>query len=61
MDSQLRTEVETAEELGVSKWTLARWRSRGKGGPAYVRIGERRIAYRKEDIELYLLQRRVEQ
>ena len=43
-------EDDASRRLGVSRRTLARWRSTG-GGPAFVRLGARRIGYRAADIE----------
>ena len=37
-------EAALAYRLGVSKRTLQRWRAEG-GGPPYVRLGPRRVAY----------------
>ena len=37
-------EAALAHRLGVSKRTLQRWRA-GGGGPPYVRLGPRRVAY----------------
>ena len=40
----------TADALGVSPRTLQRWRRDG-GGPAYIRVGVRRVAYDVQVIE----------
>lgn len=37
-------EATLAHRLGVSKRTLQRWRAEG-GGPPYIRLGPRRVAY----------------
>ena len=37
-------EAALAQRLGVSKRTLQRWHAEG-GGPPYVRLGPRRVAY----------------
>jgi predicted DNA-binding transcriptional regulator AlpA len=37
-------EAAMAARLGVSRRTLQRWRAEG-GGPPYVRLGPRRVAY----------------
>jgi predicted DNA-binding transcriptional regulator AlpA len=37
-------EAALAHRLGVSRRTLQRWRAEG-GGPPYVRLGPRRVAY----------------
>lgn len=42
-----------ARLLGVSVRSLERWRVSGEG-PAYVRIGPRRVAYREADLDAWL-------
>ncbi|WP_144404434.1 AlpA family transcriptional regulator [Belnapia sp. F-4-1] len=42
--SPIYSEKEVAEHYGISARTLKRWREEG-GGPEYVRLGRRRIAY----------------
>ena len=37
-------EAALARRLGVSRRTLQRWRA-GGGGPPYIRLGPRRVAY----------------
>jgi hypothetical protein len=44
-------ETRAAEELGVTKATLANWRWR-KYGPAYLKVG-RRVEYVKGDIDAW--------
>lgn len=46
------TEAELAERWSVTPRTLQLWR-RAKKGPAFLRLGERSILYRLEDIEAY--------
>jgi predicted DNA-binding transcriptional regulator AlpA len=46
----LRSERDAARLLGVSERTLQRWRRDG-GGPAFIRLGARRIAYSDAEIE----------
>jgi predicted DNA-binding transcriptional regulator AlpA len=41
--------------LKETKSTLSKWRMAGTG-PAYIKIGKRKIAYRKEDLDNYLIQ-----
>ncbi len=48
----LRDSKETAAYLGINYFTLARWRSEGKG-PAFVRVG-RQIRYREGDLIAWL-------
>ena len=45
-------ETQLAERWGMTTRTLQGWRYKGKG-PAYIRIGERSIFYRIEDVEAY--------
>lgn len=50
---KLVTQEELAERLGLSTRTIERWRVTGEG-PAFVRIGARRLVYREEAIEAWL-------
>jgi hypothetical protein len=50
---ELMDEAETAHECHVSRRSLQRYRREG-GGPPYVRIGKRRIAYRRKMVREYL-------
>jgi predicted DNA-binding transcriptional regulator AlpA len=43
-------EDEAAEEIGVTKGTLANWRSVQKKGPPYLKVG-RRVEYIQSDID----------
>jgi predicted DNA-binding transcriptional regulator AlpA len=52
----LLSERDLALYVGLSLPTLQRMRSYG-GGPRFVRLSERRIAYRKSDIEAWLAAR----
>ena len=47
-----------AEELGVSPYTLDKWRHLGVG-PRYFKVGNR-IFYRLEDLQAFLKTRRHE-
>jgi len=47
---QYLDEAAAAEMLNVSPRTLQRWRAEG-GGPAFTRIGMRRVAYVTAEIE----------
>lgn len=49
------TDSQTAGELRVTTRTLARWRAE-RCGPAWLRVG-RRVMYRRESIERWLLNR----
>ena len=44
------TEAEAASYLRVSRRSLQRWRYEG-GGPAFHRLGPRRLAYRRKDLD----------
>ncbi len=53
----LLNEDDTARFLAVSCRTLQRWRLEG-GGPAFIRMGERRVAYRYADLTAWTNARR---
>lgn len=53
----LLNEEDTARFLAVSCRTLQRWRLEG-GGPAFIRMGERRVAYRYADLTVWTNARR---
>jgi predicted DNA-binding transcriptional regulator AlpA len=46
------TETELAERWSITTRTLQQWRKAQKG-PQFIRIGERSIFYRQEDVEAY--------
>lgn len=50
--------AEAAKILGVIVQTLANWRLQQRG-PAYIRLG-RKIYYRVEDLQDYILSKRVD-
>lgn len=53
MKSFLKTH-EAADFLGVSKWTVKKWRSTGKG-PPYIKGGKTdHPLYRRSDLQNYL-------
>jgi len=52
-----RTAEATAHYLGVTTSTLAKYRLTGEG-PKFARIGKR-IAYLKEDLDAWMLAKRV--
>lgn len=57
----LMDEAQVSGLLGVTKNTLACWRSRGTG-PAYVKMGEGRrskVRYRAADVEAWIRRRVV--
>lgn len=49
----LLTEVEVANILGVAVPTLRNWRHLGKG-PRFLKVGQRIVRYRRDDIEAFL-------
>ncbi|APT59215.1 hypothetical protein RGI145_08600 [Roseomonas gilardii] len=49
----LLREAQVAELLGLSRDGLRRLRIRGSG-PPYIRLGDLKVAYRREDIEAWL-------
>ena len=55
-DKRLLTEKELSTWLGLSLPTLQRMRSKG-GGPKFIRLGFRRLAYRPSDVEDWLAAR----
>jgi excisionase family DNA binding protein len=55
---RLLTPAEAAEYLGVQPQTLAAWRSSGRHGLPYVRVGSA-IRYRLADLEGWLSRRTV--
>jgi hypothetical protein len=62
-DARLEDEIldagETAETLNISKFTLLRMRKLPDGGGLpWVRLGMRRVGYRRADVRAYLLARR---
>lgn len=63
MQSSLAKEIMTEREvsiwLGLSEPTLFRHRRDGTG-PNFIRLSERRVAYRKADVEAWLRSRTSE-
>lgn len=49
----LLTTAQVAEMTGVSENTLRWWRHVGEG-PASFRIGRRKVAYRRDDVDAWL-------
>ena len=47
------TETEFSERYNLSPRTAQRWRATGAGGPPFVRMGLRRVAYRLSDCETW--------
>lgn len=53
MDGDLLTVAEVADLLRTSDRTLRRWREEGVG-PAYLRIGQRYIRYRRSSVMAWI-------
>ena len=51
--SDLLTPDKVAELLHISPRTLANWRWL-KRGPAYVKLGERKVLYRQKDLDFWM-------
>ncbi len=49
---RLLNHKDTAAHLGVSERTLERWRMEGHG-PAFVRVGPRRLGYRESVLDAW--------
>lgn len=47
------TTAEAAEYIGFSEISLRRWRSQGTG-PKYLKLGARRVRYRREDLDAWV-------
>lgn len=56
MNADLLTTGEAAELTRLSKGTLNRLRVIG-GGPKYLKIGPRKVYYRRSDIDAWLAER----
>ena len=52
MPTELLTEKEVAEHLGLKPKTLARWRWKGQG-PRFRKFG-RKVRYSRDDLEEYI-------
>ena len=52
-DDPLYTQPEAASYLRAQERTLTNWRSMRKG-PAYVKVGERLVRYRKSALDAFL-------
>jgi excisionase family DNA binding protein len=49
--NRILTDVEVAERLGVSRFTVRSWRLKGVG-PRFLKMG-RAVRYRSEDVDEY--------
>ena len=52
------TDAQLADRLHVTARTTMRWRRDGNG-PAYLRVGVRRVLYRRADVEAWLANRNL--
>jgi predicted DNA-binding transcriptional regulator AlpA len=50
------TEQDLLEEYLIPPRTAQRWRSEGRG-PKWIRLGRRRVIYRRSDVEIWLAER----
>lgn len=53
---QVYSEKQTADIIGISAWTLARWRKEGRAPPC-IWLTETRVGYRRRDVEAWLQSR----
>lgn len=60
MQERLLTPDEVAVHIGCETKTLATWRSKGRHGLPYVKVGAR-VRYRQCDVEAWLAQRSMTQ
>lgn len=59
-DSEFLTDAQLCELLHVDARTTLRWRTDG-GGPSFVRVGPRRLLYRRAEVEAWLAARTFRQ
>ncbi|MBN8501533.1 MAG: helix-turn-helix domain-containing protein [Sphingomonadales bacterium] len=54
-ETNLLSVEQAAAHIGVSPWTLRKWRTKGKG-PCFVRLGCAlgAVRYRRQDLDAYL-------
>ena len=57
-ENRILTDVEVAERLGVSRFTVRSWRLKGVG-PRFLKMG-RAVRYRSRDVDEYERQALVE-
>ena len=57
-NDKVLTARQVAEEYGFSTVTLQRWRTDGTG-PAYVKLGKRRVGYLAADLQRWVESRRA--
>ncbi len=52
-DKSLLTTQEVADLVGLSAYTIAKYRTKGMG-PKYLLIGKKTIRYKKADVEAWI-------
>ena len=57
-ENRILTDIEVAERLGVSRFTVRSWRLKGVG-PRFLKMG-RAVRYRSQDVDEYERQALVE-
>jgi excisionase family DNA binding protein len=57
-ETRILTDIEVAERLGVSRFTVRSWRLKGVG-PRFLKMG-RAVRYRSQDVDEYERQALVE-
>ena len=57
-DNRILTDIEVADRLGVSRFTVRAWRLKGIG-PRFLKMG-RAVRYRSQDVDEYEQQALVE-
>jgi len=57
-ENRILTDIEVAERLGVSRFTVRSWRLKGVG-PRFLKMG-RAVRYRSQDVDDYERQALVE-
>ena len=57
-ESLVITERDAARLVGLSVRTMQRYRDNG-GGPAYIVLGDRRVAYQRSDLAAWIAENRV--
>lgn len=54
--SDYLAEAQLDQQYGIKPRTAQRWRQSGEG-PPYIRLGRRRVLYRRQDVENWLRER----
>lgn len=59
MNSDFKDTKGAAQFLGFAKGTLQNWRWQ-KCGPAYVRVGKKKVIYQESDLKKFLDKHRID-